>query len=582
MTIDPQTLLLTHGASGALDLLCTLYTRPGDVIFVEQPTYFLALRIFADHGLRPVAVPVDDDGLDVDALEMQLKELRTAPPDQHPAPPDQYPAALYTIPTYQNPSGRTLSAERRRRLAELSVEYGFLLIADEVYHLLSYGDPPPPSMLACARRAGAERQTFSLGSFSKILAPGLRLGWIQAHPERVAELAGCGLLDSGGGLAPFGGALTRALVESGSLAENIAELRRVYAARVQALDAALRDPPAAGRIPQAGRRLLLLAAPARRGHSRPAPARPCPRRRFPPRCPFFSRREQPARLPADRLLVLRRGRVEGGGKEARGSRECGVRSTENVPMNAIAAPALTSSRAGDRPAPSSVRLLLHRPLLFTAFQAGIALIFVVLGEASPWQASTAWWPLTVAAADALTLLWLLRLRIDGRSYRQLIAIDRSSLGRDLLYTLGVAAVGLPLAFAGQMLAEILLFGDPQASLPLMFRPLPAWAFGLGLVLFPLGQGLAELPNYFAFAMPALRGRFGRLNAWLIASLFLSLQHVAVPLVIDGRFIAYRAVMFLPFALWTGFAIDRRPRLLAYLIVVHWLIDLLAALMVPVG
>jgi DNA-binding transcriptional MocR family regulator len=222
LKIDPGQLFASNGVSQALDLLCTLRTQPGAVVFVEEPTYFLALRIFADHRLRVVGLPTDEDGLVIEALEEELKRQR--------------PALLYTIPTHQNPSGATLPLDRRRRLVELSLEHGFLVLADEVYHCLRYGDAPPPPPMASFVDSGA---VLSLGSFSKILAPGLRLGWVQGRADRLQTLAQCGLLDSGGGLNPFTAAVVRSALELGLQGQHLDHLRRVYAARLDALDAAL-------------------------------------------------------------------------------------------------------------------------------------------------------------------------------------------------------------------------------------------------------------------------------------------------------------------------------------------------------
>ena len=214
-------LFVTNGASLALDLICTLYTQPGDVVFVEEPSYFLALRIFADHRLQVVSIPTDADGLDVDALAQALAVQR--------------PALLYTIPTHQNPAGCTLPLARRQRLVELSEQHGFLIVADEVYHLLSYGAPPPPPF---ARFTGGGT-VFSLGSFSKILAPGLRLGWVQAAPQHLQRLVQSGLLDSGGGLNPLTSGIVRVLLEEGGQAAWLAHLHTTYRARLTALSAAL-------------------------------------------------------------------------------------------------------------------------------------------------------------------------------------------------------------------------------------------------------------------------------------------------------------------------------------------------------
>lgn len=219
--VDPGQLFVSNGVSQALDLICTRHTQPGDVVFVEEPTYFLALRIFADHRLRVVGLPLDEDGLRIGALEEALTRHR--------------PALLYTIPTHQNPSGATLSLDRRRRLVELSQEHGFTVLADEVYHCLSYGAPPPPPLASFVDGGSV----FSLGSFSKILAPGLRLGWVQGRADRLQRLAQSGMLDSGGGLNPFAAAVARSALELGLQQRHLERLRQVYAARMAALDAAL-------------------------------------------------------------------------------------------------------------------------------------------------------------------------------------------------------------------------------------------------------------------------------------------------------------------------------------------------------
>jgi 2-aminoadipate transaminase len=191
------------------------------MIIVEEPSYFLALRIFADHGLRVVSLPADEHGLSIDALEEVLFSQR--------------PAFVYVIPTYQNPSGATLTLERRRQLVELSQEYRFLILADEVYHLLSYGAPSPPPLAAFS----ASRTVLSLGSFSKILAPGLRLGWVQTAPSHVQRLMTSGMLDSGGGLNPFTSGIVRNVLAAGQQDSYLDRLRAAYGDRVMTLDAAL-------------------------------------------------------------------------------------------------------------------------------------------------------------------------------------------------------------------------------------------------------------------------------------------------------------------------------------------------------
>lgn len=221
--VDPAHLLVTNGASQAIDLICTLFSKAGDTIFVEEPTYFLARKIFADHQLKPVALPMDADGLMVDALEEELRRTR--------------PAFLYTIPTYHNPTSSCLSAARRETLVELSRRYDFTVVADEVYHPLSYtAAPPPPLATFCV-----SAKVISLGSFSKILAPGLRLGWLQAAPAAIERIVQCGLLDSGGGLNPFTSGVVRSAMALGLMDENLALLKKTYSRRMQAMCAALRS-----------------------------------------------------------------------------------------------------------------------------------------------------------------------------------------------------------------------------------------------------------------------------------------------------------------------------------------------------
>ena len=236
MEVFPEGIFITCGASSGLDLTCTLFTRPGDIVFVEEPTYFLALQVFADHQLIPVAIPVDDDGLVPNALEAALKNYK--------------PKILYTVPTFQNPSGCTLSAKRRERLVALSREHDFLILADEVYHFLHYTDPPPKPMSAYIN----EGNVLSLGSFSKILAPGLRMGWIQTDEYRLKMLVNSGLLASGGGMNPFTSAMLRGLLDHGELEANIQALRVDYRQRMLVMEAALgcHMPGAKFRRPEGG------------------------------------------------------------------------------------------------------------------------------------------------------------------------------------------------------------------------------------------------------------------------------------------------------------------------------------------
>ncbi len=235
--VDPEHLFVTAGASSALDLICSLYTRSGDVIFVEEPTYFLALRIFEDHGLEAVPIPMDEEGLDIDVFEQKLA--------------DHTPKFIYTIPVFQNPSGITLSPGRREKLVQLAQRDDFLVVADEAYQFLTYSPVQPGSFAEYTREVA---QIISVNSFSKILAPGLRLGWMQAHSKVIERLSSCGLLESGGGMNPYSSALVRGLIKPGGLDDNITNLRQIYSNRLSTMDTALRKllPEAEFNTPQGG------------------------------------------------------------------------------------------------------------------------------------------------------------------------------------------------------------------------------------------------------------------------------------------------------------------------------------------
>ena len=216
-------LLVTAGNSQALDFVCTQFAHPGDTIFVEEPTYFLAHRIFADHGLEVVGVPMDAHGLRIDALQDALRRHR--------------PALLYTIPSHHNPCSVTLSAERRRQLASLSRKHDFVIAADEVYQLLNYGDEPPPPAMGTLVEHG---NILSMGSFSKIMAPGLRLGWIQGSPALIRRILATGVVNSGGSFNHFTSQVMRHAIDLGLQQAMLDTVRSAYRRRLDAMEEALR------------------------------------------------------------------------------------------------------------------------------------------------------------------------------------------------------------------------------------------------------------------------------------------------------------------------------------------------------
>ena len=232
-TCTAADVLVSGGNSQALGQVLTVLAKPGDVVLVESPTYNLALGILRDHPVEVVGVPLDEDGLRLDALRTALAELHAA---------GKRARLLYTIPTFHNPAGVSLSAPRRQGLLEIAAEHGLVVVEDDVYRELVYEGQAPPALWALDGAAPVVR----LGSFSKTLAPGLRVGWINASGGLLERLAAEGVLESGGCVSQFGASVVARLLSAGGYDQHLAELLRSYAARRDALAGALREHLPAG------------------------------------------------------------------------------------------------------------------------------------------------------------------------------------------------------------------------------------------------------------------------------------------------------------------------------------------------
>jgi len=217
-------LLITSGSQQALTLVATVLLEPGDTVLVEEPSYLAALQAFGLAGATVVPVPCDDDGLDPDAA--------AALAERHGA------RLLYTIPTFQNPTGRTLSLERREALVALARSAGFRLLEDDPYGELRYRGEPLPVL------AALDGRVLSLSTLSKIAAPGLRIGWVRAPEELRRPLA----------IAKQAADLHSSTVDQAAAArwlatvdldERVGLLREAYGARRDALLAGLAEalPP---------------------------------------------------------------------------------------------------------------------------------------------------------------------------------------------------------------------------------------------------------------------------------------------------------------------------------------------------
>jgi hydrogenase-4 membrane subunit HyfE len=220
-------------------------------------------------------------------------------------------------------------------------------------------------------------------------------------------------------------------------------------------------------------------------------------------------------------------------------------------------------------------MLALRPVLAIVLQSIVALLFVVGGNADPWRAAADWWLgwfALVSVINLILLRWLLHR--EHRRLRDLYRIDRLKRGADLRWVAIALAVAAPVAILPNLFVGQALWGSAEPGAELSFRAIPVVAAVVILGVFPIVHAAAELPTYFGYVMPRLAATHGwRWRALLVAALVLSTQHVFLPLLFDWRFIAWRALMFLPFALWLGFAIQRRPSTLPYLVVAHGVLDL---------
>ena len=221
ISADPEGIAVISGARQGLDLLLRLLTEPGDAVITEAPTYFGALQAFRTQGLRVLCVPLDRDGMEVERVEFLLARYR--------------PRLIYTVPTYQNPTGATMSLKRRERLLALAQQYQVPIVEVDPFSELYFDEPPPPPIKALDHCG----HVLYLGTFSKCLSPGIRVGWLAA-PQPMVELAIQLKVLADLHTNTMGQYLMVEFAQRGWLDEHVAMVRATYAARCQAMDAALR------------------------------------------------------------------------------------------------------------------------------------------------------------------------------------------------------------------------------------------------------------------------------------------------------------------------------------------------------
>ncbi len=178
ITAKPEEIITTTGSQQALDLIGKTMIDPGDKVIVEGPTFLATIQCFRLYGANVIGAPIDADGVKVDALENLIALHK--------------PKLVYLVPTFGNPSGAMLSLARRKRVLELAAKYKVLVVEDDPYGELYFGVPPPPSMLAMSDQVPGSREWIAYcGSFSKVLSPGLRVGWMIGEPQLLANAVMC-------------------------------------------------------------------------------------------------------------------------------------------------------------------------------------------------------------------------------------------------------------------------------------------------------------------------------------------------------------------------------------------------------
>ena len=200
-------------------------------------------------------------------------------------------------------------------------------------------------------------------------------------------------------------------------------------------------------------------------------------------------------------------------------------------------------------------LLPGRMALFVFFQALIAAGFALGGIRNAWHESAAWWPVTVTLTNLTCLGLLVRLyRQEGRRDWDIFRIQRKNVKGDLLALLGLMVITGPVSMLPNTMLAAALYEDALAPVRLFLAPLPPFGLFFALVMFPITQGLVELAFYFVYIMPRLARQINPWLAYLLAAFFLGIQHLAIPLRLDPRFMLWRGVMYIPFAFLVGGAL----------------------------
>lgn len=224
--VAPENLIVTTGSQQALDLLGKTMISPGDKVIVEGPTFLATIQCFRLYGAELISAPIDANGVKTDELEQLIAQHK--------------PKFVYLIPTFGNPSGALLSLERRKKVLEMAVKYQTLIVEDDPYGDLYFGEAPPPSLLALSAGVPGSRELLAhCGSLSKVLSPGLRVGWMIAPAELLAKATMCKQF-SDAHTSTFAQATAAQYLKAGRMPATLTHVRKVYGERANAMGAALK------------------------------------------------------------------------------------------------------------------------------------------------------------------------------------------------------------------------------------------------------------------------------------------------------------------------------------------------------
>ena len=222
---DADWYLLTNGAAGAIESICAAFLDPGDVVITEIPTFAGSLRTIRGKQANVVGVGMDEEGIRLDELESTIKRLEAE---------GERVKLIYTQPTFHNPTGLTMTLERRLNLIELAARRQILLMEDHAYSELYFDAPPPPTLSELTDGWGV----LTVGTFSKVIATGLRVGWVQARPDWINAMTPA-RFDMGN--SPLLHRMLHEYMVRGDFREHVDRMRSLYALKARTLSEAL-DP----------------------------------------------------------------------------------------------------------------------------------------------------------------------------------------------------------------------------------------------------------------------------------------------------------------------------------------------------